>query len=130
MAAGFVQLLKKFDFHIMLIIACQLFEVTDRLSKVLQMSTISACEGQQAAESVVTNIQQWRSDLRFSEIFEQSLQLASTVDAEPPAVPHQKRLPRRLDEGVTPGHNFIIPKEYYRVIYFNIIDEACGCNRK
>ena len=124
-ATGFVRLLSKFEFYLMLMIASKLFEVTDRLSQTLQKSTISACEGLKAAESVVRSLQQWRSDVCFNGLMQESLHLSSTLDAEPPAVPRQKKVPHKLDDGL-PGHHFKLAEEYYRAIYFKVIDEAIG----
>jgi len=108
-AAGFAHLLSQFNFYMMLHVACKLFEITDRLSKVLQQSTISACEGMKAADAVVTTLQLWRSDEDFHALFEEAVVLSATLDADRPAVPRQKSVPRRLDDG-SQGHNFSAPK--------------------
>ena len=81
-----------------------------------------------AADAVIATLQSWRSDEHFHKLFEEAVVLSATLDAERPAVPRQKSVPRRLDDG-SQGHNFSAPEDYYRSIYFRVIDETVGAIR-
>jgi hypothetical protein len=125
-AAGFLRFFRRFEFCILLGISCELFEVTDRLSKVLQSAEISVCEGKAAAETVVKQIRSWRCEEHFSQLWENANVMSTELDNEPSQLPRPKRLPKRLDEG-SATTTFDKPEDYFRTIYFNILDEATGC---
>ena len=55
-AGGFLKVINQFEFYVMLLVAEIIFEITDRLSKILQDSTISACDGMKAAEYVIAEL--------------------------------------------------------------------------
>jgi hypothetical protein len=110
----------------MLLVAEIIYEMTDSLSKVLQDSTISACDGQKAAERVVGQLKTKRSHDCFNELWSSANNLAEQLDADPPYLPRAKRAPKRLDDSCSPCHQFHIAGEYYCVLFWQIIDEAVG----
>ncbi len=50
---------------------------------------------------------------------------ASKVSCDPPVLPRQKQMPRRLDSGA-PQHCFSSVEEYYQKEYFEAIDTVKG----
>ncbi|CAM1307975.1 ZMYM1 (predicted) [Pycnogonum litorale] len=62
-----------------------------------------------------------RNDTAFDQFYDSALKDAISNDVSEPTVPHYKRPPHRIDEGSTP-YRFSDPKEYYRVVYFEVID--------
>lgn len=95
------------------------------MSKILQDSSISACDGKKAAESVVEDLKQKRSGVFFHKLWVEATTLSDSVGADAPCLPRAKTVPKRLDDGASP-HRFSSVEEYYCVRYFEIVDQAIG----
>jgi hAT family C-terminal dimerisation region len=124
-ASGFLNVVRQFEFCIMLLISEMLFQITDSLSKVLQDASISACDGKKAAGSVIIVLQKKRSQETFETLWKLAEDLCESNGGDPPCLPRTKRVPKRHDDG-GPPHIYRTPKEYYSVVYFQILDEASG----
>ncbi len=66
-AKGFADFTQTFLYVFFLEVGLKLFEVSDRLSKVLQNEAISAGEGRHAANAVISQLREWRTDAHFDE---------------------------------------------------------------
>ena len=125
-ARGFLKLLGQFEFFFMLLVAEMIFEMTDRLSKVLQDSSISACDGQKAAERVLGQLKAKRCAECFNELWSSALNLAELLDADPPSLPRARKVPKKLDDSTSSCHQFHTAEAHYCVLFWQVIDEAVG----
>ena len=116
----------QFEFFFMLLVAEMIFEMTDRLSRVLQDSSISACDGQKAAERVVRELKARRCAECFNQLWSSAHELAELLDADPPSLQRAKKVPKRLDDSTSSCHQFQTAEQHYCVLFWQIIDEAVG----
>ena len=63
--AGWHNHLQGFQFCIILVIALELFNITDKLSQTLENQTVSAMDGKHASDMTVTTIHAWHNNDHF-----------------------------------------------------------------
>ena len=112
-----------FDFFFGLHLGERLFSHTDNLSKTLQKTKMSAVSGQRVANLTKQVLQMMQNNECFKSFFDT---VVTTSKKHPsisePALPRQKRAPRRFEIGTGPPSYPTTPQEHYRRIYFEAID--------
>ena len=74
-----------------------------------------------AVDLCIKSLERIRTDVKFKAFYESVVMKASQLLCDPPVLPRQRRIPRRLDDG-TPQHS----TAYYRKEYFEAIDNVKG----
>ena len=87
---------------------------SDNLSSTLQHKFLSAAEGQYIAQMTIETLKSFRTNNLF-DLFRQKVSLkASELDVGEPQLPRRRRLPRRLDDGLSAGEFHDNPKSLYK----------------
>ena len=100
------------------------FSATEQLSVTLQCHSINAQQAISAVNAAIQYFHRLRSDSSY-DTFYKSVVEASTDLTDKPALPRQKRIPRRHDQGAE-NHHFTTPDEYFRQQYFEVLDTMIG----
>ena len=66
-----------------------------------------------AIDLCIRPLERNRTVLKFKSFYDSVVLKASQVFCDPPVLPHQRQIPRRLDGGM-PQHTFSFVEEYYR----------------
>ncbi|XP_062503892.1 zinc finger MYM-type protein 1-like [Corticium candelabrum] len=111
-----------FDFVYGVELGRKLLNIVDNLSRSLQSSTISACEGQKLVSTTTTTIQSMRSDECFDIFWKYVERKRLSLQVPSPTLPRRRKVPRQfeVEEGAT-VHPVEV-KEIYRRAYFEAID--------
>lgn len=99
------------------------FSATEQLSSTLQSKAITAEVSIQARDGT-TYLRSQRCDDAFN-IFYDSLIEEARDKTEEPKLPRQRRIPRRIDDGVC-NYQHGTAKDYYRQQYFEVLDILLG----
>ena len=100
---------------------------TDNLSKTLQKVSMSAAEGQQVASMTVATMTSMRSDDQFNDFWHLVIHKTQERGISEPQLPRQRKLPRRLDDGISEGYFPSTPMEHFKKIYYEAIDLIVNC---
>ena len=100
---------------------------SDNLSRTLQHISILAAEGQQVASMTIITLKSMRSDEQFDLFWDLVILKAKELDVDDPQLPRRRKLPRRLDDGLSAGAFPSTPKEHFRQVYFEALDLIVNC---
>ena len=123
-AVGYLNSMEKFSTYFGLKLSHLVFSATEQLSLTLQGRDTTIQEAVQASKLAVHFIERQRTDEAYDSFYTQVVAECKDITAEP-ALPRQRRPPRRLDSGATP-HIFDNPKFYFRKHYFEVLDIISG----
>ena len=103
-----------------------LLKQTDNLSRALQDSKMSATVGSAIAHDVITTLSKDWNNGAYELFWECILKRKEELNVQDPKLLHQKKLPaRKLDDGNAETYHFpSTPKDHYRQIYFQALDEV------
>ena len=118
--------MQKFDYFFGIELGRKCLLMVDNLSRSLQATRMSACEGQSIVKKTVQSLQAIRSDGHFSLFWKYLEQRSSKMDMSNPALPRRKRVPRRLEVGEGAPEYAATVEDHYRRIYFEVIDLLLG----
>ena len=100
------------------LVPCLLGEVilkhSDNLSSTLQHKSLSATEGQYIAQMTIETLKSVHSDDSFDLFWQKVSTKASELDIGDPELPRHRRLPRRLDDGLSAGDFHDDPRSFYK----------------
>ena len=124
---GVSAMMKTFDFLFGTVLGETILRHVDNLSRTLQDKKISAAEGQQIARLVISTIADLRKEEVYGLFWDKLLKLAESMDVYDPKLPRQRKRPARYDGGLSAGHHHQTPKEYYRQLYYEVLDSTTHC---
>ena len=117
---GVAAQMKKFDYFFGLELERKCLFIVDNLSRSLQASTMSACEGQEIVKSSVKTLQSMRNEENlFWKYVERRL---SEIDVSTPELPCPRKVPLRFEVGEATPEYPITVQDHYRRIYFEVIN--------
>lgn len=119
-ASGLLALMDNFQTFFGLKLSFMVFSAMEQLSRTLQTSDINAQEACSAATQAGHFLKRQRSDELFTAFYRDTVKEAEDL-TQPPTLPRQRRIPRRIDDGAS-NHHFATPQEYYRKQYFEVLD--------
>uniref|UniRef100_A0A1X7UNH8 HAT C-terminal dimerisation domain-containing protein n=1 Tax=Amphimedon queenslandica TaxID=400682 RepID=A0A1X7UNH8_AMPQE len=96
------------------------FSATEQLSTTLQLKAITAEVSIQARDATMAYLQRQRCEDAFN-IFYDFLFEEARDKTEEPKLPRHRRIPRRIDDGVSNYRHGTV-KDYYRQQYFEVLD--------
>nr|CAH7720772.1 unnamed protein product [Callosobruchus chinensis] len=70
---------------------------------------------------------QSRKEGIFKKIWKSTVDLAHILELDEPKTPKIRMRPKRIDESSSEPHQFSSPADYYRKMYFEVLDKAVGC---
>jgi hypothetical protein len=121
-AAGFRRRLSDFDLYFCFVLACRLFESTDRLSTALQGTTISVGNGVKLVEKTLMELSRLRSDEQFQVMWNEAETRRIQLDVEAATLPRQVRAPRRFQQSTPTVFETI--EQFFKGKYFEVLDMA------
>ena len=124
---GVAAQMKTYDFVFGATLGEMILRHSDNLSQCLQKKTISAAEGQQVAKMVINTLQSIRTEELYDLFWKKVLHFCECNNVQEAQMPRPRKLPARYDDGLSRGHIPASPKEHYRQLYFEAIDNAIGC---
>ena len=124
-AGGIQRSMENYELLFGIMLGVDFFGLTDSLSGSMQGKTVTACDAKAASDSVCAKIKRMRTDLEFDAFWEKTTKKSQELQLSEPAVPRVRRPPRRIDSGSNPS-TFLSPKDYYRKIYFEYLDNILG----
>lgn len=123
---GFLKSLQSFE---SLFIIKLLIEVLDRietLNATLQKISLHLQTVANNINTVKQIIATQRTDEKFQVVWKSAVDLAHTLELDEPKTPKIRRKPIKIDDSSNEPHQFSSPAEFYRKIYFEVIDKVVG----
>ena len=124
-ANGLLSLMDRFSTYFGMELSVLIFSITEQLSICLQAEETCVDDCYMAVDLCIKSLERIRTDVKFKAFYESVVMKASQLLCDPPVLPRQRRIPRRLDDG-TPQHSFSSVEAYYRKEYFEAIDNVKG----
>ena len=124
-ANGMLSLMDKFSTYFGLKLSILIFSMIEQLSINLQAKETNVDDCFLAVDLCIKSLERLRTDVKFKSFYDTVALKASEVSCDPPVLPRQRQVPRRLDDGA-PQHSFSSVEEYYRKEYFEAIDTVKG----
>ena len=119
-AGGVLAQLEKFSTYFALKLSHLVFSATEQVSKLLQAKDTTIQQAIASSELARDYLQDQRLASNFDKFYSSTQNDALTFTGEP-VLPRYKKAPRRFDNGSDP-HSYQSPKDYFRQIYFEVID--------
>ena len=119
-ANGVLALMDRFSTYFGVKLSVFIFSITEQMSTTLQKKDTSVQDGYYVAEVTLRALSRLRTDQRFASFFS-SVKVECATRCDPPVLPRQRQLPRRIDDGAA-QHTFTSIECFYRKEYFQAID--------
>ena len=103
-----------------------IFSIIEQVSITLQGKEVNVQDGFHAAEITLKYIERLRMDKKFSSFFSNEVKNEASEKCDPPVLPRQRQIPRRIDDGYIAQHVFTSVEDHYRKEYFEAIDALHG----
>ena len=115
-AGGIVAIMDKFSTYFGLKLSILIFSMIEQLSVTLQ--GINDCY--YSVDVCIKVLERNRTNEYFKSFFN-VIQREAASKCDPPVLPRQRQLPKRIDDGA-PQHVFTVVEDLYRKLYFEAID--------
>ena len=120
-AVGISALMDKVSSYFGLKLAHLVFSATEQVSITLQHKDINVQEALTAVRSAEHYLERQRSDTAFDLFHDSVVQEASEKGLQEPALPRQRRIPRRINDG-SENHEYSSLREFFRHQYYEVLD--------
>ena len=119
--------MQSFDFYFGITIGEMLLRHSDNLSRTLQLSTISAAEGQSVASLTLQSLETLRYEDAFVLFWTNTQWKAKDLGVSDPILPRKRRVPR--DREIGTGENAFAEcvEDHYRRVYYEALDLIVNC---
>lgn len=111
-----------FEFFFYISLLNEIFHITSTLSNYLQGVKISVGSAVKLAGSCCMVLQARRNDDYFNQLWLKAYDLATTLNLEQPTLPRKKRVPLRIDDGLSSGDHHATVQSLYRMNYYEALD--------
>ena len=91
-----------------------------------EIKSLSAAEGQQIARMTTETLKTLRNDVAFHTFWQKVNSKAGELEISEPQLPRHRKLPRRLDDGLSAGDFHDTPKSHKQQ-YFEGLDLIVSC---
>ena len=119
-ANGVMALMERFSTYFGLTFSILLFSITEQMSVHLQKQEGTTEDGYFIIDTCLKALKKLRVDTKFHSFF-YSVKEEAKDKCDPPVLPHQRQLSRRIDDGAS-RHVFNSVEQFYRKEYFEAID--------
>jgi hypothetical protein len=103
------------------------FSTSESAAKSLQTPELSLTKARGIITALSMFFKNLRHDNKYTEFWSTVTAEADSLDIDSPVLPRQRKIPRRLDDGLSQKHGHSSVEEFYRQIYFAAIDTAMTC---
>lgn len=125
--SGYAKQLSTFSMYFSLKMLYTVFSRSETLAHLLQSPKLSLAKAEKMVDSLSSIWKCLRSDSSFSMLWQSVMAEAESIGIEPPVLPRQRRIPRRLDDAPQSQHNDERVEDFYRRLYFATVDSAIAC---
>ena len=119
--------MKSFDFFFGVAIGEMLLRHSDNLSRTLQLSNISAAEGQSVAKLSLQTLTTLRTEGAFALFWSTTIRKTENLDVSDPVLPRKRRAPRDREIGTGDSAFAESVQDHYRRIYYEALDLIVNC---
>ena len=119
---GVASQMKTFSYLFGIVLGDLILQHSDNLSCTLQKVDISATQGQEVTSMTVQTLISLRSDNNYKLFWEKISHLAEKLEVSEPALPRQRKVPKRLDDGKAAHEYPATAEEHFRQIYYEALD--------
>ena len=119
-AEGLYVMFAKSDTCILLSILVSILGSLETAKAALQRPTLNFSD----ADRIIATLKElyaYRRRAGFDDVWRETCTEASALDLQEPALPRQRKIPKRLDGG-SQQHQYGSPEEQYRQLYYEMID--------
>ena len=128
-ASGFIKKMNDFETYFGLRTALRIFEPSEVCSKQLQKVNLSVTEAIESALDVVKFAENARTEESFNCMYDACVSEAQSLGLDPPTLPRQQRIPKRLLDGGCQPFNFPDPRSRFRQKYYEFLDMSAQAIR-
>ena len=114
--------MESFDFFFGIELGRTLLNMVDNLSRSLQSTRLSACEGQRIVLTTKLTFQSIQSDQCFDLFWKYLETRRLSIDVPDPTLPRHRKVPPRFETGKAAPEYPTNVKNHYRRIYYQAID--------
>ena len=111
-----------FNFFFGVELGCNILNMANNLSSSLQASNMSANEGQSIMKMIILTLEGMRSEECFLLFWERTEKKRQELGVEAPQLPRQRKVPRRLEVGISIPEAEKSVEDLYRKTYYEVID--------
>ena len=122
--AGIAAQFQTFNFLFGISLGEKVLSLADNLSRALQQNKVHVAEGQAMASLTIKAL---RIDSEFLSFWEQVMEKMQDIDVSEPSLPRKRKVPSRYELGGSEYHNAENVEDYYRPIYFSVLDTIIQC---
>lgn len=126
-ANGFLKSLQSFESLFIIKFLIEILDRVETLNATLQKISLHLQKAVDNINTVKQIISFQRTDEKFSSIWEGTLDLARILDLDEPKTPKIRKRPKKIDEFSSEQHEFASPADFYRKMYFEVLDKVVGC---
>ena len=123
-ASGTASKMDNFDTFFGLKLTYLIFSAAEQVSVNIQAKDITIQEAVRGAQLLRTHLSSMRNEAKFEDFYTEVLR-ESTNLTEEPILPHQRKRPRRLDNGAIP-HRYETPKDRHHYMYLEVTELTAG----
>lgn len=121
-ASGFLNKISDFRFYFLLKCIILIFERIETLNTILQGQALDFNKATKQVETVKTSLLSIRNEARYDELWTNVTTESEQLDLNEPILPKRRKVSRKVDDMRQTEHNFDDVKQFYRQMYYEIID--------
>lgn len=122
-AGGLLKSMDSFEFYYLLTLVIAVLERVEILTAELQKCELSVSESHDKIRLVTEHLKEIRSS-GFQDIWSRSVEGAKELGLPEPKVPRVRQRSTRIDTGSHTAHAFSNPEEYYRKVFYELLDQV------
>nr|CAH7751726.1 unnamed protein product [Callosobruchus chinensis] len=126
-AKGFLKSLQSFESLFIIKFLIQILDGIEALNATLQKISLHLQKVVDNINTLKQILSSQRTDEHFQKIWKSTVDLAHILELDEPKTPKIRMRPKRIDESSSEPHQFSSPADYYRKMYFEVLDKAVGC---
>nr|CAH7742351.1 unnamed protein product [Callosobruchus chinensis] len=126
-AKGFLKSLQSFESLFIIKFLIEILDRIEALNATLQKMSLHLQKVVDNINTVKQILSSQRTDEHFQKIWTTTVDLAHILELDEPKTPKIRMRPKRIDESSSEPHQFSSPADYYRKMYFEVLDKAVGC---
>lgn len=127
-ADGYLKKLDSFAFYFHLLTMIFIFEIIENLNEALQKHDLNISNSHTSIKMTIQRIEKLRNDDTFNKHWSTVMSDVKELDVELPSVARVRKAPKRYESQSSP-HNFSTPEEFYRKLYYEVIDTTLASLR-
>lgn len=126
-AKGFLKSLQSFESLFIIKILIEILSRIEALNATLQKISLHLQKAVDNINTVKEVISSQRTDEKFENVWKSTVDLAHILELDEPKTPKIRSRPKKIDDSTSEPHEFSSPADFYRKMYFEVLDKVIGC---